>query len=271
MIDGYFAVDFQVHSVRSHDGKSTIDEMCERAVAIGLDEIGFTEHKDFDPADPLVDYFDYKAYMHDIALARLRWGNKLKIRAGIEIDYQIWFEDKIGNYLATHKFDFVMGCVHYVNRVKVMSPEYNKNRNARLAYSDYFHAVRDSVLSGLFDVLGHMEYANRAGIAAWGRYEANAHRNDLCTIFDRMVDEEMTLEINCAGLFHGTGATYPCADTLRLYVDRGGSRLSIGSDAHHPDQLGQYYAVAAKMAVDLGLTHVVTWDNRHPTSVRLSR
>lgn len=265
MIERHYAVDYQVHSVRSHDGKFTIDQMCQRAIALGLDEIGFTEHKDFDPDDPVVDYFDYQAYMHDVTLARMQYGNKLKVRAGIEIDYQVWFEDKIGNYLETHKFDFVMGCVHYVNKIKVMSPEYNRNRNARLAYSDYFHAVRDSVLSGLFDVLGHMEYANRTGVAAWGKYDSHAHHNDLVTIFDRMVEEDMVLEINTAGLFHGIGATYPCDKTLELYASRGGTRISIGSDAHHPDQLGGNYLVAMEMAKAVGINSVVTWDKRHPT------
>src|SRR5580658_561480 len=136
MIDGYYAVDYQVHSLRSHDGKASIMEMCERAAAIGLDEIGFSEHKDFDPADPVVDYFDYDAYMQEILQARERWEGQLKIRAGVEIDYQIWFEDKIANYLDSHPFDFVLGSVHYVNRVMLMTPEYNRDRNAHLAYSD---------------------------------------------------------------------------------------------------------------------------------------
>jgi histidinol-phosphatase (PHP family) len=269
MIDGYYAVDFQVHSFRSHDGKASIAEHCERAVSIGLDEIGFTEHKDFDPKDPVVDHFDYDAYMHEITSQRIKWGAKLKIRAGVEIDYQVWFEDRIGSYLDTHLFDFVMGSVHYVNRVKVMSAEYNQARNARTAYSDYFRAVRDSVVSGLFDVVGHLEYANRIGIAAWGPYDTHAHVDDLTTVFDRMVDRGMALEINTAGLFHGIGATYPCAETVDLYARRGGRSISIGSDAHHPDQLGNFYSTAIRTAQAAGLDELTIWDERRSASVKM--
>ena len=269
MIESNYAVDYQVHSLRSHDGKASIADQCARAVALGLDEIGFSEHKDFDPEDPQVNYFDYDAYMREIAEARQRWSGRLKIRAGVEIDYQIWFEDKIAQYLETHPFDFVLGSVHYVNRVMVMSPEYNRKRNARLAYADYFHAVRDSVVSGLFDILSHMEYANRRGVAAWGPYNTRAHLNDLNTIFDRMIDEEMTLEINTGGLHHGVGLTYPCEDTVTLYTQRGGKHISFGSDAHHPDQLGYCYVHAARMAMACGLNWVSTYANRQRKEVPL--
>ena len=262
MIDDLFAIDFQVHSVRSHDGKASIQEQCERAVAIGLDEIGFSEHKDFDPADPVVDYFDYDAYMREITAARQRFRGVLKIRAGVEIDYQVWFEDKIGKYLRDHLFDFVIGSVHYVSRQMVMSAEYNRTRDARRAYLDYFAAVKDSVNSGLIDIVGHLEYANRRGIAAWGAYSPRPYDAELTDLFDTMIAREVVLEINTAGLHHKIGLTYPSAETVALYAARGGALLSIASDAHHPDHLGHEYHTAARMAISNGITKVCTWHNR---------
>ena len=175
MIEGFYAIDYQVHSFRSHDGKASIMAQCERAVELGLDEIGFSEHKDFDPADPVVDYFNYEAYQKEIDATRQRFEGVLKIRAGVEIDYQIEFEDKIARYLESHPFDFVLGCVHYVNRVMIMTAEYNRERYAQTAYRDYFQAVFDSVNCGLFDILGHLEYANRRGVAAWGPYDSTRY------------------------------------------------------------------------------------------------
>jgi histidinol-phosphatase (PHP family) len=269
MIGGYYAVDFQVHSLRSHDGKVSILEMCKRAAEIGLDEIGFTEHKDFDPGDPVVDYFDYAAYMSEIEAARSQWGDRLKIRAGVEIDYQLWFETEIARYLEDHPFDYVLGSVHYVNRVTVMSDEYNRSRNAHSAYADYFSAVLDSVESGMFDVLGHLEYANRRGIAAWGPYNMHDYEEELSDIFNRMVEKELTLEINTAGIFHGTGSTYPTAETVALFVSRGGDRISIGSDAHHPDQLGGNYTAAVIAALAAGVNSIVTWSGRQARLIAL--
>ncbi len=269
MIEGFFAIDYQVHSFRSHDGKATIREQCARAVALGLDEIGFSEHKDFDPADPVVNHFDYEVYLREIEAARREWGGRLKIRAGVEIDYQDWFEEEIATYLAAHPFDFVIGSVHYVDRFTVMTPEYNRTRDARTAYTDYFKAVGDSVKSGLFDILGHLEYANRRGLAAWGPYQAEAYRAELTELLDLVIAQGLTFEINTAGLHQNLGVTYPTAETVALYAERGGKRLSIGSDAHHPDQLAHAYPEAARIALANGLTHVCIWEGRQATPVPL--
>lgn len=262
MIDGYYAIDYQVHSFRSHDGKASIADQCARAVSLGLDEIGFSEHKDFDPDDPLVGYFDYDAYQTEIAAARAEWGTRLTIRAGVEVDYQREFEDEIARYLDAHPFDFVLGSVHFVARKMLMTPEYNAGRDARTAYADYFAAVRDSIKCGLFDVVAHLEYANRRGLIAWGPYDPRDYEDDLRSVFALMVARAMPLEINTAGLHQGLGLTYPTAQTVALYVQAGGQRLSIGSDAHHPDQLAHAYAEAAQIALVNGLTRVCTWHNR---------
>ncbi|HLJ53665.1 MAG TPA: histidinol-phosphatase HisJ family protein [Chthonomonadaceae bacterium] len=271
MIDGYYAIDYQVHSVRSHDGRATIVDQCRRAVEMGLDEIGFSEHKDFDPADPVVDYFDYDAYMTEIGAARAELGGAVHIRAGVEIDYQRWFEDQIAGYLDRHAFDFVIGSVHYVDRRMIMTPEYNAGRTAHSAYSDYFTAVRHSVESGLFDIAGHLEYANRRGIAAWGAYDPAPYREELCGLFEAMIARGTAFEINTAGLHQGIGTTYPCASTVALYAEQGGRLLTIGSDAHHPDQLGHAYAEAAALAVSHGLTEVCSFEGRGRVGQRLRR
>jgi len=269
MINGYYAIDYQVHSFRSHDGKASIADQCIRAIEIGLDEIGFTEHKDFDPFDPMADYFDYTAYIAEITAAREKFGDRLIIRAGIEIDYQIWFEDKIADYLDSQEFDFVLGSVHYVHRKMLMTPEYNRNRSAKTAYADYFSAVRDSVASGLFDVVAHLEYANRRGIAAWGAYDANAYRVELESLFTLMIAKDMPLEINTAGLHQGLGISYPTSATVALYAECGGRRISIGSDGHHPDQLAHAYVEAVEIALANSITQVCTWHDRIPTGVQL--
>ena len=132
MINGAYSIDSQVHSIRSHDGLCTIRDHCLRAVEIGLDEIGFTEHKDFDPEDPVVDHFDYDAYQAEISDARDEFEDGLTIRMGVEFDYQRWFEPEIDAYLKVHAFDFILGSVHHIDRVMVMSPEYLKNRNCEV-------------------------------------------------------------------------------------------------------------------------------------------
>jgi histidinol-phosphatase (PHP family) len=270
MIDGYYAIDYQVHSLRSHDGLATIREQCGRAVALGLDEIGFSEHKDFDPADPVVDYFDYGRYADEIAEAREEFAGRLVVRMGVEVDYQKWFEEEIAGYLNRHRFDYVIGSVHYVGSKMLMTPEYLEGLDREEAYRRYFEAVRDSVESGLIDIVGHLEYANRRGVPAFGPYDPTPYRGQVSELFDRMVERGVALEINTAGLRQGVGHTYPCAGHVALYAERGGRLLSIGSDSHHPEDLAASYAVAGRLAMANGLTEVTVWEDRKPRPVALA-
>lgn len=269
MIDGLFAMDYQVHSFRSHDGKASIREHCLRAVEIGLDELAFTEHKDFDPLDPVVGHFDYERFLREVEEARQEFGEVLAIRLGVEIDYQRWFERQIERYLRDHPFDFVMASVHYVRRVPIMSEQFVRNRSAEQAYAEYFDAVRDSVESGLFDVVGHLEYANRRGVQIYGRFRPEPYREQVTALFDAMIEREIALEINTAGLRQGVNDTYPCEDHIALYAERGGKLLTIGSDAHVPQDLAYAYPHAAKLALRHGLDSVCTYSARTARAVPL--
>ena len=64
-----------------------------------------------------------------------------------------------------------------------------------------------------------------------------------------MIARKVALEINTAGLRQGTGNTYPCESHVDLYAARGGKLLTIGSDAHRPEDLADQYSLAAEMAL----------------------
>ena len=152
----------------------------------------------------------------------------------------------------------------------IMTPEYNAGRTRRQAYADYFAVVLDSIESGFMDILGHLEYANRRGLAAWGPYDPQEFEPELNAIFDAIIARNIPLEINTAGLHQGHGMTYPTAETLAMYARRGGKLLSIGADSHQPAQLAHDYKTAAEMALANGLTKVCVWQNREFTEVPLA-
>lgn len=269
MIRDLYAIDYQVHSYCSHDGQATIREQCARAVELGLDEIGFSEHKDFDPNDPAVDYFDYDRYADEIAEAREEFSGALAVRMGVEVDYQKWFESEIADFLGNHAFDFVIGSVHYVDSIMLMTPEYVDRRTKEEAYRDYYQAVLDSVNSGLIDIVGHLEYANRRGVPLYGRFDPAPFRAHVEELVDAMIARNVALEINTAGLRQGTESTYPCEAHVALYAERGGKLLTIGSDAHRPEDLADQYTLAAEMALRHGLREITTWSGRTHTAVPL--
>jgi len=88
-------VDYHIHSNHSCDGKSSIFEMCQKAIGLGIEEIGFSEHVDFEPKDWGYGFFNYERYTSGIESAQDSSKNKLVIRKRVEIDCQHYFENEV--------------------------------------------------------------------------------------------------------------------------------------------------------------------------------
>lgn len=230
--------DLHVHTCLSHDGSGTVEDHCRAALARGIRVIGFTEHVDFDPADPGFGYYDYEACVSAIMDARRRFGRDLEILMAVEIDYQDWFEEDIARFLRRHAFDYVIGSVHAVGAQRLMGAEYCAGRTAHQAYADYFAAVRKSAASGLFDVIGHPGYATRRGIGVYGEPDYAALRDEIREALQTIVDSGTCLEINGAGLRHAQAEPYPGRAILAAFRDLGGRKVTLGSDSHQPEHTG---------------------------------
>src|SRR6266568_2977000 len=62
--------DYHTHTTNSPDSRVKMREYCERAIAIGVREVAFTDHIDYDPAERTRGHNKYTAYMADIAACR---------------------------------------------------------------------------------------------------------------------------------------------------------------------------------------------------------
>ena len=70
------------------------------------------------------------------------------------------------------------------------------------------------------------------------------------------------MEINSSGVDR-VGEFLPSADFLRRFHELGGEIVTIGSDAHAADRVGQYHKEALEIEKDI-FGHVCTFENRTP-------
>ena len=78
--------DNHIHTYYSDDSECPMRDMVERAVEIGLDEMTFTEHVDYEVKD--VENCDYEKYFAEIAQLRKEYDGRIEIRQGIEFGVQ---------------------------------------------------------------------------------------------------------------------------------------------------------------------------------------
>lgn len=262
-------VDLHVHSTCSADGLSSIGEYALRAAAEGLAAVGFCEHVDFDPRDQDYGYLDPSHYDEEFAQA-CALAPQVQLWQGVEIAYQASLEDEIRAWLGHRRWDCVVTSVHLVDYADgwaiISEPNtsgaYFATHNSRQAYVPYFEELLRAAQSGLGDLLGHLDLIKRYGVAHYGPFEPAAFEDEIRTVLRAAIESGVGLEINTSGLRQSPGEPYPTLTVLRWYRELGGELLTVGSDAHHADNLGAGIAEALALAREAGFRAVATFDQR---------
>lgn len=254
--------DYHVHTTQSADCNTPIEASCEAAIEAGVTEIAFTDHIEHEPADMSYGFYDYDAYMSALAAARDRFGDRLVILAGAEVDFNRRIKDDVERFLDSHEFDFVIGSVHYGEAGEIIFPEYFETRSLDdvfLAYYEEIHAATDT---GWFDTIGHIDLPKRYAPVMAGDYDPLRYRDSLEAIFHTLIANRMSFEINTSGLRQGPKTSMPSAQIVELYVRSGGTLITVGSDSHVPETIGAGFVRTFTMLELAGIREVSRFRKR---------
>jgi histidinol-phosphatase (PHP family) len=264
-------IDYHVHSDCSGDCSAPMLDVCRAATGRGIETICFTEHIDFEPTDLCYGTFDYAGYKSRIAEAQEAFAGVLDIRCGVEVDFAGRHRAQIEDFLAEKEFDYVLGATHYVGRVILEDHErYFPGKSAQEAYTPFFDNTLETVQTGWFDTVAHLDLCKRYGVHYLGAFDWEPHRERIEQILREVIERDMALEINTSGLRQLPGETYPCRQILEGYYALGGRAITVGSDAHYVGDVGRGIPQALEMARDVGFEHVRVFKAREGTPVPIS-
>jgi len=125
-----------------------------------------------------------------------------------------------------------------------------------------------ALADGDFDVLAHLTYISKTRAHPSPRpvrYED--HREVIDEILRTLVRKGKGLEMNTSGVDR-CGDYLPPAAMLRRFRELGGEIVTIGSDAHRADRVGQYSFECCEILKDI-FGHVCTFENRQPVFHKL--
>ena len=255
-----YLCDYHVHSDFSEDGTSPMAEICQRAIELGVKELGFADHIDFFPGDKGWGYFDYQAYAAGIREVRERFGEKLIIRKGLEVDYQREFESDMRRELQDISFDFVIGSVHY-SAHRYIDAVSLSGLPLSTIYGEYIAELQASIKSGLFDIIGHLDYVRRQLREIHQPVDFDAYLPPLREVIKEALDADMVIEINFR--HHQEGRPIlPPLKLLEEYGRCGGKSVVISSDTHQVEELGRGLRYAISLAQRAGIRFLATYENR---------
>ena len=254
--------DYHMHSKVSFDGQSDAVDMALAAKARGLKEICFTDHIDHEiNVEKEIMVFDQNVYNETYGSLEVPG---LKIRRGMEYGLKNGCTAQLREDLKRYDFDFVLGSVHFVKEVDVYLEPYWVNKNQDEAYREFMEETLLCVQEHSdYDVLAHLTFISKGRAnptRALLRYED--HREIADEILRELARKGKGMEINTSGVDR-CGGFLPTADFFRRFKELGGEIVTIGSDTHNVERVGQYSREACEILKDI-FGYVCTFENRQP-------
>lgn len=265
----YFA-DYHTHTEYSGDSDAPMEQMVRRSIELGLMELVFTDHVDYDYADPVFEDIDFHQYMKAFQHLKKKYYRDIKLLLGVEIGFQPHVVEKIDELRAQYPFDFIIYSTHMADQLDFYTGAFFDGKEREEAYQRYFENVLASLQNPLaFDVYGHLDF-----IVRYGNYESKSlSYYDYAEIIDKilniLIDNERGIEVNTSGYRYGLKQMHPQQDIIKRYKKLGGEIITVGSDAHSPHDLCADFNDAYNLLRDAGFKYITAFDHRKPRFVKL--
>lgn len=250
---GYY--DQHMHTHFSPDSAESFENYLKQTEGI----LVTTEHLDFhDAYNGGVDtVLDYAAYSEKIdALNAIHDG---RIRRGIEVGYTPESHAQITSYLEGKSFDVILLSVHQNGRYDYLQPIIDE-MDPKAVMQEYFELCTEAVrqVDGA-NVFAHFDYGIRrlpVKVEDLREFEPA-----LRALLDEILAKEMALELNTRSMYE-----YKNADLYRymigLYLEMGGTRFSLGSDAHSIKKYRYHFEDAITLLRELGVNELTLFKNQ---------
>ena len=101
--------DSHVHTEHSHDGHSSMEEICAQAASRGVMGVAFTDHYECDiPAQRL----GVRDTLAELPRFQRQYQGRIRLTRGIELGQGHLYPEVAEEILGSEKFDLVLGSVH---------------------------------------------------------------------------------------------------------------------------------------------------------------
>ncbi len=262
-------IDYHTHTKLCNHAKGEPRDYVLSAISKNLSEIGLSDHMplpgDFDP-EHRMKIEEFEIYRNWYEKVIEEFGDKIKIRFGVEADFIESEIDFIRNFIKRGDFDYVIGSIHFIDGWNIASHRQSwkwEGQDVNAVYEAYYQTMKKLVSSRLFDVIGHFDMIKKFG------YRANDDFEDLIReIFVLIKRNDLCIEINTSGLRHKVAEIYPSLKILEL-VKEYGIPITLGSDAHDPYDVGRDFDIAYELVDRYADGKISVFDKRERKEIKL--
>ncbi|MEK3750837.1 histidinol-phosphatase HisJ [Paenibacillus sp. FSL E2-8871] len=269
-------IDYHTHHERCGHAVGKLEEYVQRGIQLGLQQLGLSDHLPLIHVDPASYYpemampmAELPRYVEECLTLKERYRGVIDLRVGLEADYIEGYEDQIREILSPYPWDYLIGSVHFLGEWDIT--DYRQvdgweGKDELEVYRLYYDAVKKSALSGLYDIIGHMDVIKRFGYGPQtpeGKAEVRTLELETLKV---IADSGIAMELNASGLTKPCAEMFPAEHLLQEALKLG-IPLTLGSDAHDPAKLGDGLQEARSMLWHTGFRELAVFEGRRRTTV----
>lgn len=247
-------LDYHIHTRYCGHAWGEMEEYVEQALRLGLEEMGFSCHFPYPEGfmEPLPDcvipagLFD--EYLERVRSLRERFRGRIHIRLAAEFDWLGPDSPVVPMQEAKRLgLDYCLGSLHLVEGVIVdHTPEALLAGLAQKGWSfddlaeHYYTCLLELARPGWCTTIGHLDLVKKFSRQAPGLIMHRDHRPEIERVLDLLASSGTAMEINTSGWDKPCAEQYPAEWIIAGAVERG-VRITAGSDAHRPGEVGRKF------------------------------
>lgn len=277
-------LDTHSHTNFSTDSDATVEQMVGTAIAKGLKIYTITDHMDYDNHHYLVpsavnegtklgDFIlDTPRYFDELISTKEKYSGIIDLRIGVEYGLQPHLNATLTKYVSEYNFDYVIGSVHEINGIDPYYDEFIADKTTLEAYHLYFRTEAELAKAlDSFDSFGHIDYGLRYHHDKLNgfTFSYNEFYDELDELLNTLIANGKGVELN-TNTFTYFGASHsPMIAILRRYKELGGEIITVGSDAHKPENVAKNFDIAEDLLKSLNYRYIAVYKDRQPEYIKL--
>ena len=263
-----FPVDYHIHTILCNHAGSSMEAYIKKAVSMGFQEICFLDHLTLtEPGHAFsMTPEEVPLYFNAVQMLKRRYVGVINIKVGLEIDFNPFYVDLLQKISESYAFDVIGSSLHFPGGIDVVSRKSEWSRGEKdsdYIYGIYIESLDKMLDQSYFDIVCHIDLVKK-----FGGNPSRSFENDFDCIIEKISRKKLTVEVNTSGYIHPAKEAYPSFDIIKK-CRKAGVEITIGSDAHDPESIGQNYDTVLPLILQAGYKQISVFTQRKRSGIPL--
>ncbi len=260
--------DLHIHTPFCGHASGTMEQTVQRAINLGLGEIGFAGHL-FYPhgfVEPMkncvIPEEQFPKFVSEVFRLQQIYRDRITIHLATEADYIKDFVDSTKATCRSYPFDYVIGSVHILDGVVI---DYSESMlvqhledlgGVEGLWEKYWHSMENLIDADFCNIIGHFDLLKKYK-ASFSATDFTDHIDSLLT---RIKDKGLVIEVNTSGIDRSFAReVYPSPTILKLAAKKN-IEITLGSDAHSPAEVARHFQRAVELLKSFGWKQIAIFE-----------